>query len=362
MTAQVHEMIIIDGKKTSMAFCPPLPIDDPRIKKASQNVISSSCWRGYIGSWEIKSNQFFLTGLSGKYELCENVPVFAEWFSGTLVVPEGEMLEYVHGGFATVFEREQRINIENGVIVSSFTIDNRPAFRDSDFGNSESGRNLSDLSIRDFLKYRGVEHVIHFTQAENLPSILQHGLQGRDSLHAAGVDALVNDFHRFDLLPDSICCSISFPNYKMFYQMRQENPEADWVVLRIKPQVLWEKDCLFCVENAATRAVAQTPLEQRRGLGALMHLFENIGSAPSRSDLNIPDHYPTHPQAEVLVMNKIEPDMILDVLVDKKERIRDYGRLSEIAKACVGGKKIFHSKQHFDARMDYAHWRGTQIG
>ena len=178
MTAQVHETIIIDGRKTSMAFCPPLPIDDPRIKKANQNVISSSCWRGYIGSWEIKNNLFFLTGLSGKYELCANEPVFAEWFSGTLVVPDGEMLEYVHGGFATVFEREQRIIIENGVISSSFTIDNRPAFRDSDFVNSESDRKFPDLSIQEFLKSRGVEHVIHFTRAENLPSILQHGLQG----------------------------------------------------------------------------------------------------------------------------------------------------------------------------------------
>ena len=31
MTAQVHEKITIDGKRTSMAFCPPIPENHPRI-------------------------------------------------------------------------------------------------------------------------------------------------------------------------------------------------------------------------------------------------------------------------------------------------------------------------------------------
>jgi hypothetical protein len=31
MTAQIHEVLFIDGEKLSMAFCPPLPMDHPRI-------------------------------------------------------------------------------------------------------------------------------------------------------------------------------------------------------------------------------------------------------------------------------------------------------------------------------------------
>jgi hypothetical protein len=31
MTAQIHEVLFIDGEKMSMASCPPLPMDHPRI-------------------------------------------------------------------------------------------------------------------------------------------------------------------------------------------------------------------------------------------------------------------------------------------------------------------------------------------
>ena len=216
--------------------------------------------------------------------------------------------------------------------------------------------------MKEFVTSRGVEHVVHFTRAANLPTILEHGLRGRKSLEAAGIDAVVNDQYRFDYLPDAICCSISFPNYRMFYRLRQENPDTDWAVLRIKPQVLWEKPCVFCIENAATQSVAQTPVEQRMGLAALQALFCDIDGAVSRADLRIPDCYPTHPQAEVLIFGEIEPDLIEDVLVDQKQRIRNHDKVAEIVRNCTGDKKFYYYKQYFDARMDYAYWRGTQIG
>ena len=213
-----------------------------------------------------------------------------------------------------------------------------------------------------FVTSRGIEHIVHFTRASNLPAILQHGLRGQESLEAAGIDAVVNDPYRFDYLPDAICCSISFPNYKMFYRLRQENPESDWAVLRIRPQVLWQKQCVFCIENAATRSVAQTPLEQRMGLVALQRLFCDIAGAVPRAELRIPDCYPTHPQAEVLIIGEIEPDLIEDVLVDQKQRIRNQDSLAEIIRSCTGNKKFYYHKHYFDARMDHVHWRGAQIG
>ncbi|MCK0512798.1 DUF4433 domain-containing protein [Aromatoleum buckelii] len=362
MTYQVHEKIVIEGKMTSMAFCPPLPNNDSRILEVPPKFISSACWRGYQGTWEIKNRRLFLIGIDGRYQFRENTPIFAEWFSGTLIVPEGSILEYVHGGFSTVYEHELHITIKDGKAIAFSKIDNRSKFEDTECLTVKDSSKWLSFSMQRFLASRGVEHVVHFTRAENLPSILQHGLYGRNSLKTAGIQTAVNDYYRFDYLPDAICCSISFPNYKMFYRLRQENPGTDWVVLRVKPQVLWEKNCVFCVENAATRAVAQTPLQQRIGLDALQRLFSDIDTAPPRSELRIPDFYPTHPQAEVLIMDKIEPDMILDVLVDQKERIRDHKRLSKIVHDCVGGKEFCYDKSYFDARMDYVYWRGTQIG
>ena len=132
MTAQVQEDLILNGKKTSMTFCPPLPENDPRIVeiplekiKGDGIILSTACWRQYIGTWEIKDGRFYLVGIKGKFKLAEDKALFADWFSGTLIVPEGKILEYVHMGFDSVFERETHIKIENGVVVDTVVIDNK---------------------------------------------------------------------------------------------------------------------------------------------------------------------------------------------------------------------------------------------
>lgn len=131
MTGQVHEILVLDGKKTSMEFCPPLPKDDPRILPSEHGGGSNSaCWRGYRGSWEIKDGEFFLIGLSGKYRLREEIPIPAKWVSGIIQVSLGEVLRYIHYGIttATVYEQELHIKIKEGMVVETSTIDNRSPF------------------------------------------------------------------------------------------------------------------------------------------------------------------------------------------------------------------------------------------
>lgn len=128
MTAQVHEVLILDGIKTSIAFCPPLPKDNKRlIELRGDQGISTACWRGYQGSWEIKDGKFFLTGIRGKHQLSDGAPIFASWFTGTIKVPKGDILRYVHGGFTTVYEQEINIVIQNGFVTATTTTDNRPS-------------------------------------------------------------------------------------------------------------------------------------------------------------------------------------------------------------------------------------------
>ena len=135
MTAQVHETLIYDGNETSMAFCPPLPENNPRVKMltdeeieeddASGIVFSTACWRQYIGTWEIKGGRFYLKGIEGRYQLGGSEPLFADWFTGVLRIPRGEMLQYVHMGYGSVFEEEVHVKIEQGVVTDTKVIDNR---------------------------------------------------------------------------------------------------------------------------------------------------------------------------------------------------------------------------------------------
>jgi hypothetical protein len=136
MTAQAHEILILNGEKISIDCCPPLPDNDSRIvelkddseieKKSRHDsiILSTACWRNYIGTWEVKNNKFYLVDIYGRFKVKES-PIFADWFTGVISIPQGEVLHYIHMGFATVYEREQHIKIENGVVVESKVIDNR---------------------------------------------------------------------------------------------------------------------------------------------------------------------------------------------------------------------------------------------
>ncbi len=49
--------------------------------------------------------------------------VFANWFSGEIKVPQGEMLEYVHAGYGSIFEKDLILVVENGVLINDESID-----------------------------------------------------------------------------------------------------------------------------------------------------------------------------------------------------------------------------------------------
>jgi hypothetical protein len=212
------------------------------------------------------------------------------------------------------------------------------------------------------LQQRGVTHLVHFTKAQNVPSILRYGLLSRDELAAREITHAINDPHRFDYVTGAICLSVSFPNYRMFYRLRQEHPTDDWVVLRLRPDLVACKRCAFSYANAATRSIAHSRIAERMTLEALEGMFADHEGMPPRATLDIPDSYPTNPQAEILVLDAIEPNFITDVIVDVKERVNNYPAMLALSDEFGGQSQFLHGKTLFDARSDYAHWRATQHG
>jgi hypothetical protein len=47
----------------------------------------------------------------------EPQPVFAQWYTGVLTLPYGELLKYVHAGFESIYEFSMHLTIENGRVV-----------------------------------------------------------------------------------------------------------------------------------------------------------------------------------------------------------------------------------------------------
>ena len=133
MTAQAAETLILDGQEVAMSFCPGFPEDHPRIAESryvSGRYLHTGCWRQYRGTWEIRDDRLYLVSIAGKFRLRRGQPLFAEWFSGTLRICRGELLQYVHMGFGSVFEEELLIDVDQGVIVESRVQDNRGKVHD----------------------------------------------------------------------------------------------------------------------------------------------------------------------------------------------------------------------------------------
>jgi hypothetical protein len=94
------------------------------------NGTGTGCWRGYIAFWKIDHDSLFLTNIirqtdSGTphfFSLKDEFGadnMFAEWFTGTIVSPRGNRLQYVHMGYLSVYEKEEYYRIWNGKVKST---------------------------------------------------------------------------------------------------------------------------------------------------------------------------------------------------------------------------------------------------
>lgn len=130
MTAQIAEKLLYQGEQVRMCS---RPLDEYFAQGGPRPDFSITCtalWRGYVGQWEILGDRLYLVALSGTLEGGRRVNletvfpgypdrVFAHWYSGTLRIPQGQQLEYVHMGFGSVYERDLFLEVEHGVLVGS---------------------------------------------------------------------------------------------------------------------------------------------------------------------------------------------------------------------------------------------------
>ena len=62
------------------------------------------------------------------------------------------------------------------------------------------------MKIEKILSERGINSLIHFTRAENLPSIMEYGICPRAELYEE--EAVFNDEYRYDDCENAVCTSI----------------------------------------------------------------------------------------------------------------------------------------------------------
>jgi len=132
MTAQIPETLRYQGKEVPMCTQPLADYLELAGIKLRFGIICSALWRGYVGSWEIAGDRLYLVDFSATLEgdteatlatLFPDFPdrVFAHWYSGTIRIPQGRQLKYVHMGYGSTYERDVFLDVERGVVAATRT-------------------------------------------------------------------------------------------------------------------------------------------------------------------------------------------------------------------------------------------------
>ena len=111
MCEQMLEIIFINGEKETISEIPLLPksiIEKSEYIDQGSHLLSTSCYRGYLGTWEVKDNKLYLNHIEGIWKLKNNEPVFADWYTGKLHIP------------GTMYSLSRTtLEIKNGVVIKN---------------------------------------------------------------------------------------------------------------------------------------------------------------------------------------------------------------------------------------------------
>ena len=175
-----------------------------------------------------------------------------------------------------------------------------------------------DIILQYFRDFRNIKYLVHFTPVDNLNSIFQNGILPRCTLEKES-NAIYTDVIRYDNCKECSCFSLSFPNYQMLYLKRQIVNAKEFAVLLIDINALVSTDInhvYYLPVNASSKEFGNYVREFRHLKDAQNMFTDHLTYKEkdySREELNIPEYYPTSPQAEILIDGIISPSYIKEI-------------------------------------------------
>lgn len=134
ITAQYPDIIKYKGKKYNLNSNPLEPFFEKYPTKRPQGgILSTALWRGYVAEFEIIHDQLVLIDI--KIEVYDKETkdeydtkwisaydhVFPktktkkiDWYTGILTIPHGKLVDYVHMGYASTYEKYWLLEIKEG--------------------------------------------------------------------------------------------------------------------------------------------------------------------------------------------------------------------------------------------------------
>jgi hypothetical protein len=133
----------------------------------------------------------------------------------------------------------------------------------------------------------------------------------------------------------------------MFYKYRMQSDAKGWVVISIKPEVLWKYNCAFCKHNAADSRISNRNIDDLYNIKSFEEMFLD-DSAGTRLEESLQPCDTTDPQAEVLVFNNIPIKYILSVGFENEDLLEITN--SKYNKGVASNIAFFMAKNYFKPR------------
>ncbi len=142
-TAQAPDKIIYNGKEYSLYSNPLEPYFEKfPDKRPKSEIMSTALWRGYVATFEVRDNQLFLKDIEIQCHDTTSKESFSikwrsvindvfpdqnnikiDWFTGILVIPYGELVNYVHMGYGSTYENYILLEFEQGNLKQDLQMD-----------------------------------------------------------------------------------------------------------------------------------------------------------------------------------------------------------------------------------------------
>jgi hypothetical protein len=186
------------------------------------------------------------------------------------------------------------------------------------------------------IKNRGISRLIHFTPVLNLLGIMESGyLYSRKEIEELDINATdildyvqFNDPIRYDD-KSYINLSVQRPNWFLFKRFIDNTiclPYINWCVLSIDPKYIYHQSTLFSITNAANKHNQQV-VGITGDIDKFLMMFSKtmtiVSSRTTRmlSREGLPDCFPTHEQAEILVNVRIPISDIISIAFAHNEHL-----------------------------------------
>ncbi|MDI9312194.1 MAG: hypothetical protein QM535_18410 [Limnohabitans sp.] len=154
-TAQYPDRILFDGKEYNLHSNPlESYFEKNPDKRPKGGVMSTALWRGYVATFEVRDSQLFVKDIQIQYwdttdkknhdtkwksVMTEVFPdqknAKVDWLSGLLVLPFGKLVNYVHMGYGSTYEKYFLLEIDKGSYIKSKQFDYKEYenFKDKQF-------------------------------------------------------------------------------------------------------------------------------------------------------------------------------------------------------------------------------------